>query len=177
MPAVDIRILPLLKGAAAAEGLTVIIDVFRAFSVACFIFNNGAERLYPVSSLEQAFALRKRNSEFILIGERGGKKPEGFDFGNSAAEVETVDFRQKRVIQATGSGTKGIIAASNAAQIITGSFVNLKAVVQYILDAREKRITLVPMGISGLQESDEDNFCAGMLKNLLLGKRENFVRI
>ena len=35
---VKIKILNLLEGAKQADGLTVIIDVFRAFSVACNIY-------------------------------------------------------------------------------------------------------------------------------------------
>ena len=38
----NIKILKLIEGAKKAEGLTVIIDVFRAFTVACYAFNNGA---------------------------------------------------------------------------------------------------------------------------------------
>ena len=33
----EIRILELIEGAKKAEGLTVIIDVFRAFSLECYL--------------------------------------------------------------------------------------------------------------------------------------------
>ena len=41
----DIKILQLLDGAKQAEGLTVIIDVFRAFSVACYAFDGGINKI------------------------------------------------------------------------------------------------------------------------------------
>ena len=84
----NIKILQLIEGARKAEGLTVIIDVFRAFSVACYVFNNGAEKIIPVGSLETAYALKEENGEFILMGERKGKILPGFDYGNSPAHVQ-----------------------------------------------------------------------------------------
>ena len=40
----EIKIFHLVEGAGEARGLTVIIDVFRAFSVAAYAFAGGAER-------------------------------------------------------------------------------------------------------------------------------------
>jgi len=40
-----IEILQLLKGAKEAKGLTVIIDVFRAFSVACYVMDKNAKSI------------------------------------------------------------------------------------------------------------------------------------
>ena len=44
----NIQILQLIEGAKAARGLTVIIDVFRAFSVEAYLFAQGAEMIIPV---------------------------------------------------------------------------------------------------------------------------------
>ena len=44
----NIRILQCVEGAKEAEGLTVVIDVFRAFSTACYVMANGAERIIAV---------------------------------------------------------------------------------------------------------------------------------
>ena len=52
-----IQILQLTKGAKQATGIAVVIDVFRAFTTACFIMNNGAECIYPVGAVETAFRL------------------------------------------------------------------------------------------------------------------------
>ena len=55
----DIRILHLLEGARQAEGLAVIIDVLRAFSLECYLADRGAAELRPVATLEEAFAWRQ----------------------------------------------------------------------------------------------------------------------
>ena len=46
-----IRILKTIEGAKEAEGLTVMIDAFRAFSLECYLFAAGARRIYPVKDL------------------------------------------------------------------------------------------------------------------------------
>ena len=81
----EIQILQLLEGARQARGLTVIIDVFRAFSTACYAVNKGVGPIYPVGNIEEAYALKEKNPEALLVGERNERPPEGFDFGNSPA--------------------------------------------------------------------------------------------
>lgn len=69
----NIQILQLIEGAKAARGLTVIIDVFRAFSVEAYLFAQRAEMIIPVGDAELAYGLKKENSQFILARERHGK--------------------------------------------------------------------------------------------------------
>ena len=83
----DIRILELIGGAKLAEGLTVVIDVFRAFSLECYLFARGAKEILPVGDINEAFALKREDENRVLIGERHGKKCEGCDFGNSPSQT------------------------------------------------------------------------------------------
>ena len=46
----NIKILELIDGAKQAEGLTVVIDVLRAFSLEVCLFAQGAEKIYPIGS-------------------------------------------------------------------------------------------------------------------------------
>ena len=66
----NIQIFQLIEGAKAARGLTVIIDVFRAFSLEAYLLANGADRIIPVGSTELAYQLKKDNPQFVLAGER-----------------------------------------------------------------------------------------------------------
>jgi len=172
-----IQILEFLRGAEEATGLTVIIDVFRAFSTSCYIYNNGAEKIIPVGDLKLAYKLKRENPHFLLFGERGGKKPEGFDFGNSPSQIEGLNFNGKTVIQTTSSGTKGLIGAKDADEIIAGSFVNAGAVVKYIKSKNTELVSLVPMGLNGRVSADEDILCAKYIENALLDKPDDFEEI
>ena len=78
----EIRILHLIEGAKQAEGLTVIIDVFRAFSLECYLYEMGVKAIRPVGTVEEAFRLKNEIENSVLAGERHGKKCEGFDYGN-----------------------------------------------------------------------------------------------
>jgi 2-phosphosulfolactate phosphatase len=171
---VETQILHLVEGARQARGLVVIIDVFRAFSTACYVFANGADKIIPVGDIDIAYALKNRHPDFILMGERQEKIQPGFDFGNSPTQIETVDFTHKTVVQTTSAGTQGIAKAVRASEIITGSFVNARAIVAYIRERNPRQVSLVAMGTAGTELSDEDLMCAVYLKNAVENQPNNF---
>ena len=55
----DIKILSLIDGAKKAEGLTVIIDVFRAMTVEAYLVKNNASKIIPVKDVDFAFEYKK----------------------------------------------------------------------------------------------------------------------
>lgn len=79
----NIRILKTIEGAKEAEGLAVMIDVFRAFSLECYLFAAGARRIYPVGDMEQARAVAAVHGDCILAGEEGDARAEGCTYGDS----------------------------------------------------------------------------------------------
>lgn len=170
----EIEILHLLEGAKKARGLTVVIDVFRAFSTACYAFQGGASKIYPVGNIEIAFQMKKNNPDFILVGERNEKKPEGFDFGNSPFHLLEENLTGKIIVHSTSSGTQGIANATGADEIITGSFVNAGAIVNYIRNQSPAVVSLVCMGYACEYPTDEDTLCAEFIKNELTGKPNDF---
>jgi 2-phosphosulfolactate phosphatase len=169
-----VEILQLLEGARKAQGLTVIIDVFRAFSTACYAYGNNIQRIYPVGDLEKAYQLKQQNPEYILVGERNEQKPEGFDFGNSPSQLLTGNLSGKTMVHTTSSGTQGIANATRAEEILTGSFVNAQAIVHYIRKQNPAKVSLVCMGYSCQYPTDEDTLLAVYIKNELEGIRNDF---
>ena len=166
----DIRILHLTEGARQAEGLAVIIDVFRAFSLECCLADMGAREIRPVGAVEEALAWRERDPECVLIGERHGRKLEGFDFGNSPSTVSPEAIRGRRIIHTTSAGTQGVTGAAGAEEILTGSFLNAGAIAEYIRKRAPEKVSLVCMGREGLEEAEEDELCAVYLRSLLEGR-------
>ena len=169
-----IDILQLVDGAKLSRGLTVIIDVFRAFSLACYLFDRGVEKIIPVGKTEQAFKLKEYYPDFILIGERNNRKIEGFDFGNSPFQTSDFDFGGKTVVHTTSAGTQGLVHATKAEEVITGSFVNAEAVIQYIRAKNPDIVSLVCMGYSAKYPVEEDTFCAEYIRNMLKGEPYDF---
>ncbi|MCB9077571.1 MAG: 2-phosphosulfolactate phosphatase [Anaerolineaceae bacterium] len=162
-----IQLLDFVEGARQATGLTVVIDVFRAFSTACYLFDQGAKTVIPVGRRETARALQQQHPDYILIGERGGQKIPGFSYGNSPAEIDGVPFAGKTVVHTTTNGTQGLINAQAAAEVITGSFVNAGAIVAYIKAKEPDMVSLVAMGTGPGRPAEEDTACAHYLKTRL----------
>lgn len=170
----NIRRLSLLEGAGEASGVAVVIDVFRAFTTAAYAFAGGAERIYPVASVDEAFSIKAANPDWILMGEREGKKLEGFDYGNSPYEISKADLRGKTIIQTTSAGTQGIVLASGAVEVLPGSFVIADAVANYIKDLDPVEVSLIAMGWGGRVKSVEDEACADYIEAKLLGREPCF---
>lgn len=162
-----VEILEFVEGAKKAEGLAVIIDVFRAFSVSCYAFNGGAVRVIATAHTEDAFRLKDKYANSILVGEREEKKIVGFDLGNSPTEIIKTDICGKTVIHTTTAGTQGLVNALNAEIVITGSFVNAGAIVRYIKALNPDNVTLVAMGYRATHSSEEDLSCAELIASRL----------
>jgi len=165
-----IEILEFVEGARNAKGVVVIIDVFRAFSVACYAFDAGAARIIATSDVGEAFKLKSKYRNSVLVGERDEKKIEGFDFGNSPTEIIKADLSGMTVIQTTTAGTQGLIKASGADVVLTGSLVNSGAIISYLKTLNPDRVSLVAMGYRATVSADEDLMCAEIISRGLKGE-------
>lgn len=163
----NIEILHLVEGAKQARGLTVIIDVFRAFTVETYLMRNHAQRIIPVGDVQIARDYKAAHPDTILCGERKGIIIDGFDYGNCPTDLEHVDLTGKTVVHTTSAGTQGIANAKNADEIISGSLVNASAVAAYIQKKNPENVSLVCMGLMANKQTDEDNLCAEYIKSLL----------
>ncbi len=162
----------LTAGAERAEGVTVIIDVFRAYTVESYAFSRGIERVYPLADIDEAYEMKRLEPDLLLAGERKAKAGEGFDFGNSPSQIENLDLRGKSMIHTTSAGTQGIAAAKNADAILLGALVNAKATAEYIKSLSPSRVSLVCMGLENRRPTEEDTLCAEYIK-AILENREN----
>lgn len=161
-----VNIVECLDGARRARGIAVVIDVFRAFSVACYAVENGAQDYLAVADVDLARRLAGERGG-ILMGERDCIMIEGFDYGNSPTEIEHADFSGRTVVHTTSAGTQGLLACTGADEVLTGSFVNAGALVGYLRARDPEMVTLVAMGTAGVMRAQEDMMCAMYLKNAL----------
>ena len=99
----------------------VVVDVLRAFTTAAYAFSAGAESIFLVSSVDEAFRLKQNYPEALLIGEDMGLPIEGFDFGNSPIPFVKQDLTGRRIIQRTSAGTQGIVRSKNAQVLLAAS--------------------------------------------------------
>lgn len=168
------------QGAKEAEGLTVVIDVFRAFSCAPLFFHFGAKRVILNADPEKALSLKHQNPEFILVGEINEAPIKGGDLGNSPSHIIRKGesyFKDKTVIHRTTAGVTGVSFAYDMAdEIVLGSFVMAGTIAAYIKKKGPARVTLVAMGDRAQKKAPEDEICADYLEHLLTGRSYDAVK-
>ncbi|MCH7736217.1 MAG: 2-phosphosulfolactate phosphatase [Chloroflexi bacterium] len=170
----EVRLGSLVPDAREAQGTTIIIDVFRAFTTAAIAFDHGATEIILVAEPEEALELHRRGVGDLLMGEVAGKRPEGFDFGNSPYEISQVDLAGKSLVQSTRAGTVGVAAAVNASEIYLCSFVVAQATVDAIRSDGPELVSVIAMGDEGFNRSDEDEHCGMYLRNILEDRKPDF---
>ena len=161
----------LLAGAQRARGTAVIIDVFRAFTCTPLLFSLGIEKSILVSTPREAIALKSQDEALLLSGEVKGIPIDGFDLGNSPAEIlrrGAAYFKGKTVVQRTSSGVQGVLAALDGAdEVMLASYIIAGATADYILARRPENVTLVAMGWDLKEIAPEDEWCARYISHLL----------
>ena len=163
----EIRLLSLLDGARQAAGTVVIIDVYRAFTTASIALSRGAKQIMLVDNPRSALDLRQRGLGDLVMGEENGVKVADFDFGNSPYELSQATVAGKTLIQSTSAGTKGVVAARSASTVYAAALVNAAATARAILRESPSLVSIVAMGNSGRERTDEDEQCALYLRSLL----------
>ena len=81
--------------AGAAIGSVVVVDVLRAFTTAAYAFAAGARHVYLVGTVAEALEFKAANPGTLAMGEEHGRRPDGFDFANSPAQVAAADLRDR----------------------------------------------------------------------------------
>jgi 2-phosphosulfolactate phosphatase len=115
------------------DKVVVIIDVFRATSTIAAALHNGAKEVIPVATVPECIELGKQIENSITAGERDGKVAEGLEYGNSPSEYPRNFVEGRTLVLTTTNGTKLLHMVKGASDIITGSFLNLNAVCDFLM--------------------------------------------
>ncbi len=118
------------------DSVVVVADVLRATSVMIEALNNGANAIIPQADEQSARTLytimQEQGIPLLLAGERDGFKIDGFDLGNSPLEFTPTVVKDKTIIHLTTNGTKTLVAAGGAREIMIASFCNRMAVARLL---------------------------------------------
>lgn len=148
-----------------AHKVVVVIDVLRATSVITTALANGARRVIPKLTVEEAFEERARlfslGEVSVLGGERQAMKIDGFDFTNSPLEYGADAIKNKSIILSTTNGTRALNACSKGDVVLIASLLNVKAVVRELVKLN-KDIIIVNSGTNG-EFSMDDFICGGYI--------------
>ena len=97
-----------------------------------------------------------------MLGERGGKKIDGFDLGNSPLSVTKKVVNGKRLFMSTTNGTKSLKKVQNANFLFAMALPNRKAVAEKIISLNRENVLILGSGWEGTY-SLEDSLAAGAL--------------
>lgn len=147
-------------------GATVVIDVIRAFTTACYAFRKQVTRIHPVFTADEAFALKQQLPDALLVGEIDALPIPGFDFGNSPWEINRAELRDRALIMRTTNGIAATLNARASRQVLVAGLVNAEVTAAWLERQEFDRVVLVASHPTG----DEDLACAEYLRGLLGGE-------
>jgi len=163
---VDLELLARDAGKAVGRGdLIIVSDVLRSGTSILNALTNGARAAVPAMTLKEAYKLRSQHPGYLLAGERGGKKPKGFDLGNSPLEFTPEKVEGKSFVITTTSGTAALVRSRASQWVLVGVFLNARAVAGKAEEIAARGAIGVSFVLSGEKGkfSLEDFLCAGAI--------------
>ncbi|MEM9857283.1 MAG: 2-phosphosulfolactate phosphatase, partial [Bacteroidota bacterium] len=124
----------------------VIVDILRATSCMVSGLANGVDHIIPFADLNECRKMKDQG--YLIAGERGGEKVEGFDLGNSPFDYMNSQVKGRKVATTTTNGTVAIEKSKGAKNIIIGAFLNITAVADF-LRKREESVIIFCAGWKG----------------------------
>jgi len=152
------------------NSVVVITDVLRATSAICTAFENGADKIIPVASLDEAKAYKQKG--YLVGAERNGLPVDGFDFGNSPFHYMGDHVKGKTIVLTTTNGTQAIEVSKNAYKIVIGSFLNISSLCDFLI--KENRSILLLCSGWKNKFNLEDAVFAGAVTDEISNRSENY---
>lgn len=170
----EIRIQQGLEGLDRLQGAVVILDIFRASNTIIALLEAGAEGVALIAGLDQARALKAQHPDWLLLGERKGLTPPGFEGGNSPVAARGMELHGRRVILTTSAGTQALPHLSPQVAAFYGSFANAGALVEHLRRLDPPVVHFLPMGLEAKEPAREDDLAADYLARRLAGENPDF---
>lgn len=140
-------------------GVVVLIDVLRTCTTAPVLFDSGVTELALTPSLRRA--RQAATGGQLLVGERQGVPPEGFNHGNSPGRLASTDLTGRSAIMVSENAPRWLGLFDDAQAVLLGSLYNAAAVAQAVVDLKPQRVDLVGAGFAA--EPDLDDAVAAAL--------------
>lgn len=138
----------------AASDVVVVVDTLRSCTAAPLAFDRGLASLDFTPSLRTA---RRAGSELglLLLGERAGMVPEGFNHSNSPVALQQIELAGKHAALVSENAPQAVEFNAGAQHILLASFHNATAAVTRALELATDSIQLVAAGFRGQEDLDD----------------------
>jgi 2-phosphosulfolactate phosphatase len=133
------------------RAVAVVVDALRASATITCMLRQGAAEVLVVKEVDEAYVYRQAHPDTLLVGERGGLKVDGFDFGNSPTEIQRAEVQGKCVVFTSTTGAQRLVDCLGASAVIVGTTINASAVARQasaIAQTDNGPIVLIPAGLA-----------------------------
>lgn len=152
-----------------SSDVSIMVDALRASTTITVALDNF-KKVIPCFTPEDAFELKEKFGG-IVAGERGGKKIEWSDVGNSPTAIKELKSGEDTLILTTSNGTR--ILENMHSTVLVGSLVNAEAVAEKSIELAQNHIDVVMAGVRG-EFAIEDYLASGEILYWICEKLDDF---
>ena len=115
-------------------GTLVVVDVLRSSSTIVAALSNGAKAIIPFTDAGDAIKVRGgfRHSSVVLVGEKNGITPRGFDYNISPFDMSKENVEGKTILYTSTNLTRVLGKLRGRNPVTIGGIVNAKATADYL---------------------------------------------
>lgn len=154
----------------------VVIDVNAATTNIPIFLSKDIKGL-TIANENNLLSLKEVYENPLIIGESKILPKEVFHTSNLPTDFLRLDFKGREVLFMSNNGSRVVekLFGLGAEKIITASFVNAGAVINYLKEDRRQLVLLISAGETGFwdRKSMEDYYCAEFIKGTLNGEKPN----
>lgn len=152
------------RAAAETGGVAVMIDALRASATITSLIAAGARRVWVATEVEQAHAMKERLGDALLVGEREGFPPPGFDASNSPRGVMELALEGRDAVFTSTTGAARLGQLQGTALTLVGTAVNAGLAAQVIAEkAGGRPIYSIAAGLRGAPGGTEEDWIGAAL--------------
>jgi len=152
------------RAAVEAGGVAVMVDALRASATITSLMAAGAKRVWVATEVEQAHAMKERLGDALLVGERDGFPPPGFDVGNSPRGVMDLELAGRDAVFTSTTGSARLGQLQGTALALVGTAVNAGLVARIAAErGGGKPVFAISAGLRGAPGGTEEDWIGAAL--------------
>ena len=152
------------REAVEARGVGVMVDALRASATITSLVAEGARRVWVATEVEQARAMKEQLGDAILIGERDGFPPPGFDGNNSPRGIRELEVDGRDVVFTSTTGAARLGQLEGASLALVGTTINATRVTELIADREDDSpVFTIAAGSRGRPGGTEEDWIGAAL--------------
>ncbi|MCK4443713.1 MAG: 2-phosphosulfolactate phosphatase [Thermoplasmata archaeon] len=163
----DVRVLKGESGCQEAEGVAVVIDVFRATTtICCLLESNPKEIVVGRDFKDMADLVGSEDVECFSEIENPYNTHD-----NSPLGALTVPLENKTALLITRNGTVAFDLVRHCDRVFAAALMNVNAIVDFLKRLKPEDVALIAVGhMNRDEETIEDNLCAEIIHAYLDGR-------